>query len=423
MASVLLLTIFEGAARKWLFADNPPMRYAAYVSKDVLFVLAAYLGLQRGRRFDLTWLGICALLILAPSSFGTFANSNLVGALLSIRAYLIVPLCAFLAVPLVRHYVDIERCAKVVAIAALPVAALGVMQYRLPPGHILNRYDAEDTHSVDVGRYVRATGTFSYIAGMTTMACLAAWAGVLLSGPAPGRTTFVRLLGLAAITAGGVCAAVSMSRGAVLGWGFICVGTVLLYLRASTSMFLVLAGAMGLGTLVLIRPGDNFEDAVGKSSIVTGVVHRFSSTDSAADRIAMLVSDFSVGIGEFPFGVGLGLGQPGGLHSVGLKMERFIESEWGRIAYEVGVLGLIGALVPRIVAAWLMWRGLRSTTNPTRRLVLAAALPMFCFCALGTMAFNHTGNTAAWAVAALSLPAALPERRPAGIQQTRRVAA
>ena len=268
IAGVLLLTILEGAARKWLFADNPPMRYAAYLSKDILFVLAAYLGLQRGRRFDLTWLGICALLILVPSALGTFENSNLVGAGLSIRAYLVVPLCAFLAVPLVRHFVDIERCAMVVALAAIPVAALGVMQYRLPPGHILNRYDADDAHSVNVGRYVRATGTFSYIAGMTTMACLAAWSGVLLAGPAPGGRRFVRALGMAAIAAGGVCAAVSMSRGAVLGWGFVCVGAVLLYLPGEyVPVFLMLAGAAGDWNLILIRPGDNFENAVGENSI------------------------------------------------------------------------------------------------------------------------------------------------------------
>jgi hypothetical protein len=424
MVCVLLLTIFEGAARKWSFADNPAMRYASYAAKDVVFMILALVCLKRGRRFDLTWLGICAILILVPSLPGTLTNSNLVGAMLSIRAYLIIPLCAFLAVPVVRTFVDIERCAMAVALASIPVAALGVIQYRLPPTHVLNRYDAADAPYVasNIG-LVRATGTFAYLAGMTTMSVLSAWAGIILVGNVPGRKRMIRFLGIAAIIAGGVCAAVSMSRGAVLGWGITCVGATLLYLRASSALFLVLAGTSALGTLILIRPGENFENAFGARSIVSGVVHRFTLHDTIGVRLMMIANEFAVGVGEFPFGVGLGLGQPGGLHSIGLKMERFIESEWGRIAYEVGVLGLIGALVPRAVAAWLMWRGLRSTTNPTRRLVLAAALPMFCFCAFGTMAFNHTGNTAAWAVVALSLPAALPERGQAGAKAAPRAAA
>jgi hypothetical protein len=424
MVCVLLLTIFEGAARKWLFADNPAMRYASYAAKDVVFMILALVCLQRGKRFDLTWLGICAFLILVPSLPGTLQNSNFVGAMLSIRAYLIIPLCAFLAVPVVRTFVDIERCAMAVALASLPVAALGVIQYRLPPTHVLNRYDAADAPYIasNIG-LVRATGTFAYLAGMTTMSVLSAWAGIILAARLPGRKKMTRAIGVAAIVAGGICAAVSMSRGAVLGWGLTCVGALLLYVRASSALFLVLAATSAIGSLILIRPGENFENAFGMRSIVSGVAHRFTLHDTISDRLMMIANEFAVGIGEFPFGVGLGLGQPGGLHAVGLKMERFIESEWGRIAYEVGVLGLIGALVPRFVAARLMWRGLWSTTNPTRRLVLAAALPMFCFSALGTMAFNHTGNTAAWAVAALSLPAALPERRQAGVQQARRVAA
>ena len=130
----------------------------------------------------------------------------------------------------------------------------------------------------------------------------------------------------------------------------------------------------------------------------------------------MVVDDSCLGVAEFPFGVGLGLGQPGGLHSVGLKMERFIESEWGRIAYEVGVLGLIGALRLRVVAAWMMWRGLRSTTNPTRRLVLAAALPMFVLRA-GNDGIQSHGQLGGVGRGGVVVPAVLPERGPAGAKR------
>ena len=125
LAGVLLLTIFEGAARKWLFAGNPYLRYAAYFSKDFIFLWAAYLGARRGKQFHLSWFVLCTGLILLPSIVSTMANSNAVGMALSFRAYVAVPLCAFLAAPLVRSFRDVERCAVLVALATVAVGALG----------------------------------------------------------------------------------------------------------------------------------------------------------------------------------------------------------------------------------------------------------------------------------------------------------
>ncbi len=411
LAGVLVLTIFEGAARKWLFAGSPALRYAAYFSKDVVFLVAAYMGTQRGKQVDFSWLGFCALLVLLPSAIGTLAHSNVVGVALSVRAYLVVPICAFLAAPLVRNFRDVERVALVVAAASLPVAMLGVVQYRLPAGHILNKYDVATEYGAagDAG-FVRATGTFSYIAGMSTMACLGAWSGVLLATPLPGRKTWVRALGAAALGAGLVCAAVSMSRGAVLGWAIVAAGALMLNLRANLMVTVGLAGAGMAAILLFVNPGESLESLAGKDSIATGVMHRFRHSDKAGDRITTLVTDVLYGVASHPLGEGLGLGQPGGFYASGLKMPGTIESEWGRIAYEVGPLGLIGVLIPRLVAGLILWRGLQGTTDRYRRLVLATALPFLAVNAIGSMAFNHVGNSAAWAVAALSFGAAWPAR-------------
>ena len=87
------------------------LRYMAYFSKDVLFLFVAYLGLQRGRFFEISWFGVCAALIILPSISQTLTSLNPVAVLLSLRAYLLVPLCAFFAAPLVRGFRDIEICA------------------------------------------------------------------------------------------------------------------------------------------------------------------------------------------------------------------------------------------------------------------------------------------------------------------------
>jgi hypothetical protein len=86
------------------------------------------------------------------------------------------------------------------------------------------------------------------------------------------------------------------------------------------------------------------------------------------------------------------------------------ESEWGRIAYEIGPAGLLGVLLLRFVTGMTCWNALRNATSDHRRLVLATALPFFGIMSLGWMAFNHVGNAAAWTVITLALAATIDQR-------------
>lgn len=413
LAGALVLTIVEGAARKWLFAGVPALRYAAYFSKDILFVLAAYLGAQQRRPLGLSIFAVCAVLILASSVAGSIAHSNLVGTVLSIRAYLIIPMCAYLAAPLVRSIRDIERCATVVAVITIGVAVLGAMQYRLPQGHILNRYETgtlESRSEINAG-HVRATGTFAFISGMTVMAGLGAWAGVFLSIPLPGRARKLRQLGMAALAASLVCALVSMSRSALLVWGVTAIGGWFLNARANQSVVAVMGVVVAVMAFGVSNPTEQLEQMMGKESLAYGMMNRIRSSDSFADRLEQVLRDTVFGATEYPLGEGLGLGQPGGMYAAygfrgGLGGKEF---EWGRIAFECGIVGLAGVLVIRIVAAAKCWNALKTTTDVSRRAVLATALPFFGIMALGNMAFNHTGNSAAWLVMTFALAAVISE--------------
>jgi hypothetical protein len=407
------LTIFEGAGRKWLFPQIPYLRYAAYFSKDVLFILIAYWGLQAGRRFDLQWMVPCALLIIASSAIGTMNNSNLVGIFLSVRAYLIIPACAFLVVPLVRGFRDVERCALVVAIAAVPVAILGVRQYSLPTSHVLNRYDSGTDEARVAGHvgHTRATGTFSYIGGMATMAGISAWAGMALVFRVPCRRNWVRAVGAAAIGAGLVCAAVSMSRGALLTWGVVVGGGTLLFLNANQIVVVGLSFVAVLMALATTSHTEQIDTLVKHDSLATGLVYRIqTSNDSLVFRLQYMMMDLSTGLTKYPVGEGIGLGQQGAAYvSYGTRSSEAIESEWGRIAYEVGAAGLIGVLLVRFVPILICWRALLQTTEIHRRLILATALPFFGIMCVSNIAFNHVGSSAAWVVMALAL-AAVPSQ-------------
>jgi hypothetical protein len=280
----MLLTIFEGAARKWLFQGHPPLRYAAYFSKDLVFILAAYFGLRKGLRFDISWFVVCAILVLVPSLFATMVNSNLVGMSLSIRAYLVIPLCAFLAASLIQGFRDVERCAIAVAVSAVFVAGLGAYQYRLPRTHELNRYDTgtdEGKIAFNAG-HVRATGTFSYIGGMAIMSGFGAWAGMFLVFPVLGRKNWVRCLGGAALVAGLICAAVAMSRSGLMFWFVTVAGGLLLYLRASQILVGGLATIAFMLALLTANPVEDLDELSSEHSLAHGLVPDMLSTTSSS---------------------------------------------------------------------------------------------------------------------------------------------
>jgi hypothetical protein len=411
LAVVALLTIFEGAGRKWLFPNNAPLRYLAYYSKDIVFMLLAYWGYTNDRRFDLRWIVWCGFLILVPCAIPTTSNSNIVGMWLSFRAYLLIPLCAFLASPLLSNFRDIERCALAVALAAVPVTALGVLQYSLPKNHVLNKIEMGQADADGISRYghVRATGTFTSVGGMGLMAGFTTWAGMFLVFPVAGRSRLTCLMGLATLACALLCAAVAMSRSGLVLWGITVAGGLVLYLRASQ---LFAAGLAILAVSMFVFSGDtseDFEAFTQQDTLAKGIIGRVTEQGAFSDRASYIWDNLTMGVLNHPIGEGLGLGQPGGRYfaSGSLKGAGY-ESEWGRIAFEVGPFGLLGVLAIRLAAGLVCWRTLRTTKDRQRRLVIATALPFFGAMCLAKMAFNHVGSTFAWFVITLALAAVMP---------------
>jgi hypothetical protein len=407
IAGVILLTIFEGALRKWVFPSNLAARYAIYFSKDFLFFYAGYLGLRRALLFDMSWLIVCSALIIIPSAGATLMSSNPVGVFLSLRAYLLIPASAYLAASLITDIKDVERCAILVAISAIGVAALSAYQYYLPASHFLNRYDAstEESHIVATAGHVRATGTFAYISGMAMMAGLSGWAGTFLALPIPGRAFWVRLLGAGALVAAFVCSATAMSRSGLVLSIATCTGGCLLYLRPRQIVKFLFA-ALVISPFLAGGEEQVGEAAVSQAdSLTAGLAQRLENPDVFADRAEFVLENLYYGISRHPLGEGLGVGQAGS-RFVASQQEKPYESEWGRIAYEIGPLGLAVVLYMRFATCRHCWQSLFQANDDHRRLILATASPFFGMMSLGWMAFNHSGNSFAWTVMAFGLAAA-----------------
>ncbi len=406
IAGVMFLAIFEGAVRKWVFPSTPALRYATYVSKDLLLFYAAYLGLRRASLFDMSWVYLYVVLIVVPSAGPTLVSSNPVGVFLSMRAYVLIPVCAYLAAGLVRDFRDIERCALVVAVAAIGVAALGAWQYRLPATHVLNRYAwGDEDYVVAEAGHVRATGTFAFISGMGMLAGVSAWAGALLAFPLPGRSWWVRAIGVACVGAGFVCFATSMSRGGALLWATTLVGSFLLYFRPKHILGFLLM-LLVAAPFVLSREPGSVGDAPPQSDTLThGLAYRFEHADTFTERAGYVLMNLRLGLENHPLGEGLGVGQAGSRYISG-DQSRPYESEWGRIAQEVGPIGLAAILLLRFGTCRRCWRQYVRSPDDRVRLVMATSLPYFAMMSLEWMAFNHTGNSFAWSVMALGLAAA-----------------
>jgi hypothetical protein len=402
LALVIVLTILEGAFRKWVFPSSAALRYAMYFSKDAVFFLAALAGssaLTNSQRKLANWMVLATGLLILPASLVNIGNTSAVGAFLSLRAYTLVPLCAILAAPTVRSMRRVDQIAILVGVAAIAEVALGIVQFRLPNSHWLNRYDSTSSVGATLG-HVRATGTFSYIGGMVTMGAAAAWAGIYLF---LSRTDVAsRAFAGAVLIAGLASALLAMSRTGTLMWGITVAGGVLCFRRGRE---LAILGVLAFLVYMVFNEG---LEGSQESDVYRVAMKRFTTSDSVGHRTTYFFNDMYNGVTEYPFGIGLGVGQPGGNVSETNPNggARGLENEPARIVQEVGVPGLVGVFFIRLLPFGFILPRWRKCKDRRLLALYAATIPFLFVGAFTNLAFNHTLSSIYWCVVALVVGAA-----------------
>jgi hypothetical protein len=192
----ILLMIFEGAIRKWVF---PGAQDLIYFAKDVL-LLGAYLGFFRDRprlRLRLPALPAFYGLLGAAALFGLVevfnpALPNLLVGVFGFKAYFFYVPLLFVVPAAFPGDAAIYRFLRRYALVAIPVGLLAVAQFFSPASSALNTYarSGEDAYVATFGSstYVRVTSTFSFITGFTTY--LLATAILILALVGAGRWRF-----------------------------------------------------------------------------------------------------------------------------------------------------------------------------------------------------------------------------------------
>jgi hypothetical protein len=415
----LALTVLEGAIRKWVIGSEANrLTYVAYFSKDILFAALLLFPARANPSRSLIvfsgWVLPGCFLLITGAFFSANREFNLVGACLTLRASVLLPLLAMVAV---RRLVDLPFRGVVWLLTGLAILNcwLGIMQNRLPADHILNRYAAETTNIVAVESGVRATGTFAYITGLGLISSVGIWAGMVLLSIA--RNRWDRAAGLAAILGGFGCGLASVSRGPVVT-GAIMMGIWLIFPRAG---FSVLSRSLAVA-LVVIALCFSFGLSPIFSRLWGGVQQRHDAhEDTFEDRAFGQVQEGALALKTAPMGKGLGTEQVGGNYYSGGEMTfGTFEYQLPRLVLETGIFGLIGFLCV-CSGALLALHAARTDaqTKGMKAAILATQLlllPML----YTNVVFNHTASAFAWIIFAAMLAASVERKFPTNQKTTPR---
>ena len=218
-----LLLIFEGALRKWVLPGFSAPLLLVRDPVAALIIIEAY----RTNKWPQRWSAVIGLLACALLSLCVWqmilGNNSWIAAVYGLRSYLLpFPVAFIMGENLDAD--DLRKFGAATLLLMLPLAVLEAAQYLAPQGSILNAgayKGAEQIYYVE--EHVRASGTFSFVAGPTFYNAIVAallfyglmnrkfakkwllWAALfalVLSVPVVGSRTLVAELAGVAICAG-----------------------------------------------------------------------------------------------------------------------------------------------------------------------------------------------------------------------------
>jgi hypothetical protein len=414
--AALVLLVFEGAIRKWLF---PEAQDLVYFAKDVLF-LGAYAGFLRSRRSRWSY-------PQAPALYAGLAFAILVGLLevlnprlpsilvgvLGFKAYFFYVPLLFVVPAVFPDDAALARFLKRYVLTAFPVTLLSIAQFFSPPGSILNTYaqptEASSISTFGTSKFVRTTGTFSYISGYTSY--LLATTILLLILLTATRWRFkgnVKILAALGMTVLGMM--MSGSRGPFfllamifpLYWWL----AVVRERQSGRTMVRLLLG-IGVLTAGLTSAGDQ---------AVTAISQRISSSEDITSR---LTAPFLAPVHMVPYAglAGYGIGST---HQAAAALAGGItnwlgnlapESESGRVMLELGPVGFFLVYFSRLMLALFTLRQALGLRTAFHRAIATSALLFLLIQIPGGAVFDVTSGVYYWFLGGLVFLAVRLDRR------------
>jgi hypothetical protein len=408
--TAISLCILDGAIRKWILRDLAGMlQYAPYFGKDVaLIALVVFCKRSQFRSESAATLASFLKIGLFLSILGALvsvavnlASLSLVGASLTFRSLVLLPLLSYLCIPRLRG-VNLERLALLLGLFTILNASLGTLQYSSPIDDPINYYASKQYVAVAFEENVRAMGTFSYISGFGTMAMVGAWAGTTLLGYGTRKRRYF-WLGIVIYAASLWSALLSISRAATI----IVLGIFVVWLLSADR---VLANFIRVGAAVAVLAFglivfDRFSIIQNASDVL--VARNEAAGDTFEERVLFPITDIVEASAMAPFGVGLGSEQVAGVFiETGVMSFRQFEAQFPRIVMETGLIGMCGfALVFFGVLRALYQAKRLAPSEPLRRSTLSGLFLIGSLMFINVI-FDHVASFFVWTFAAVLLAAA-----------------
>jgi hypothetical protein len=400
----MVLLIFEGAIRKWMFPGSQDL---VYFAKDVVLV-GAYLGFFRDRsrlRQRPPPLPILNALLVMSIAWGLLEIfnprlPNLLVGVFGFKAYFLYVPLLFVVPAAFSNDAALYRFLRRYALIAIPVGALAVLQFFAPSSSLLNTYarTSEEAYVATFGSstFVRVTATFSFITGYTSYLLAATILILALLGA--GRWKFRGqwlLFGALGMTLLGML--MTGSRGPVLM--LILVLPLYWWLgvireRGGGAAFgrLILASAL-VWTFLVYAGQDAINAFYGRAQGVSDVSGRIKSPLLSP---LLLMPD----AGFLGFGIGATHQTAAALAPSIMPYSwlrgLLVEAESGRIMIELGPLGFLLVYFTRLYLSVFAFRQVMALRTRFHRAVATAAFLVSLAALPGGIVFDVTADLFYW---------------------------
>ena len=383
-----LLLIFEGALRKWVLPGFSAPLLLVRDPVAILIIIEAY----RTNKWPERWSAVIGLLACALLGLCVWqmilGDNSWIAAVYGLRSYLLpFPVAFIMGENLDRE--DLRKFGAATLWFMLPLAALEAAQYLAPQGSILNAgayKGAEQIYYVE--EHVRASGTFSFVAGPTFYNAIVAallfyglmnkkfakkwllWAAVfalVLSVPVVGsRTLVAELAGVA------VCAGIAATFGVSQFIKVVKIVVPLLAVYFLVSLLPVFSSA----TESLHARSTNAYSTEG------GMQHAMVQRTSGTIIYALNKTDYS----SHPLGIGMGRGAAA-VSALSTGRVQFVagEYEFIRELVELGPIpGIVFSLFRFLLALSLTFSAFKCAQRQ-EPLALLLVTPLFATLCFGTL--------------------------------------
>ncbi len=438
--SLLVILIVEGAIRKWFLPSASDM---VYFYKDGLMIVILLGYLRQSRKTPLLIKGRISLFSATAYIFVLYAVAAMVEfclvyivssdkphpliGLLGLKAYcLYIPL-AFIVPRMFSDKEKLIRFLKWYSLIVLSVAALSAMQF-LNPDHTssINKYAREVPDSItDIAvfhdaagtYYVRVTGPFSFVSGLTTyLPTMFALLLGLISLRRKDMSAWLKALYYAAVAGAVVATFMSGSRAPVIT--LIIIALVFYSFTSIKHLFSRLVQITALGSLIFGATYFMFPEAFGAF-----YERAFGGEERINEGLERMYEPFTIPVEEAYYAGASGYGIGTTQNSVPAVMAMFnpgysgnliplpYEGEQGRVMLELGVIGFIIYTLFRLVLILTVVQICFSIRDPESKIlafgILCALIAPLLF---GGSIVSHTQNVYQWFLVGALLALANAER-------------